>query len=67
MINIEKEVLSNGSTKFTMTEETKKVIQKVKLYYSFKHIDLYICTYFPCQHDGRSLCREELSKKGQAS
>ena len=30
MINIEKEILSDGSTKFTMTEETKKVIDSDK-------------------------------------
>jgi len=30
LINIEKEVLTNGSTKFTMTEDTKKVIDSDK-------------------------------------
>ena len=45
MINIEKEVLSNGSTKFTMTEETKKVID------SDKYIEFVRQTTSPASSD----------------
>ena len=45
MINIEKEILSDGSTKFTMTEETKKVID------SDKYIEFVRQTTSPASSD----------------
>ena len=45
MINIEKEVLTNGVTKFTMTEETKKVID------SDKYIEFVRQTTSPASSD----------------
>ena len=45
MINIEKEVLINGSTKFTMTEDTKKVID------SDKYIEFVRQTTSPASSD----------------
>jgi NTP pyrophosphatase (non-canonical NTP hydrolase) len=45
LINIEKEVLSDGSTKFTMTEETKKVID------SDKYIEFVRQTTSPASSD----------------
>ena len=45
MIDIEKEILSDGSTKFTMTEETKKVID------SDKYIEFVRQTTSPASSD----------------
>jgi len=45
LINIEKEILSDGSTKFTMTEETKKVID------SDKYIEFVRQTTSPASSD----------------
>ena len=45
MINIEKQILSDGSTKFTMTEETKKVID------SDKYIEFVRQTTSPASSD----------------
>ena len=45
MINLEKEVLTNGSTKFTMTENTKKVID------SDKYIEFVRQTTSPASSD----------------
>ena len=45
MINIEKEVLINGSTKFTMTEDTKKIID------SDKYIEFVCQTTSPASSD----------------
>ena len=45
MIDVEKEILSDGSTKFTMTEETKKVID------SDKYIEFVRQTTSPASSD----------------
>ena len=49
MINIEKEILSDGSTKFTMTEETKKVID------TKKYIEFVCQTTSPASSDFAAL------------